>query len=94
MSGTQSLVLWCLTEIQSVTNIYTHSMFNPKLQKEERYTLGDKWVEMMNRLGNARRAKVLGARSDASFRYMSKGRQLMAYISRLDPILEGTGFGT
>ncbi len=65
-------------------------MFDPNLQKEERYTLGDKWVGMTNHLGNAQRAEALGARSDASFLYMSKGRQLMAYFSRLDPILEGT----
>ncbi len=49
---------------------------------------------MTNHLGNALRAEVLGARSDASFLYMSKGRRLMAYVYQLDPILEGTGFGT
>ncbi len=41
-------------------------MFNPNLQKGERYTLEDKWVGMTNHSGNAHRVEVLGARSDAS----------------------------
>ena len=49
---------------------------------------------MTNHSANALRAEVLGARSDASFLYMSKGRRLMAYVSRLNLILEGTAFGT
>ncbi len=69
-------------------------MFNPNLQKEERYTLEDKWVGMTNHSGNAHRVEVLGVRSDVSLLYMSKDRRLMAYISQLNPILEGTGFGT
>ncbi len=49
---------------------------------------------MTNHSGNVHRVEVLGARSNASFLYMSKGRRLLAYVSRLDPILEGTGFET
>ncbi len=54
MAGAQSLVLWCLTEIKQVTNICLNSTANPNLQKEERYTLADKWLGMTNHLGNAR----------------------------------------
>ncbi len=69
-------------------------MFNPSLQKEERHTLGGKWVGMTNHSGNAHRAEVLGARSDANFLYRSRGWRLMTYVSQLNPILEGTGFRT
>ncbi len=80
MSEAQSLVLQHLTEIQQVTNTYLNSMANPNLQKEERYTLRENWVGMTNHLDNARRAEVLGARSDASFLEVER-RVLLIYVS-------------